>query len=86
MLDTNGFLGTYADADRRMRMRMRRPKVGCEPGKVAVVNLLLAVLPPLVAVVVRRKGIHLPHALLFPASLFVCFISETNQERLLRLN
>lgn len=39
------------------------------PGKVAVVYLLLAVLPPLVAVVVRRKGIHLPHALLFPCSM-----------------
>lgn len=54
--------------------------LGCsfEPGEVAVVYLLLAVLPPLVAVVVGRKGIHLPHPLLFPASLF----SETNQERL----
>lgn len=36
------------------------------PGEVAVVYLLLAVLPPLVAVVVGRKGIHLPHPLLFP--------------------
>ena len=41
-----------------------------EPGEITVVYLLLAVLPPLVAVVVRRKGIHLPHALLFPASFF----------------
>ena len=74
------FLGAHADADHQMRMRTRRPKAGCEPGKVAVVDLLLAVLPPLVAVVVRRKGIHLPHALLFPASLFVrLFVSFQKQ-------
>jgi hypothetical protein len=41
----------------------------CGPGKVGVVDLLLAVLPPLVAVVVRREGVHLPHALLLPGKI-----------------
>nr|ACN37016.1 unknown [Zea mays] len=36
------------------------------PGEVGVVDLLLAVLPPLVAIVVRREGVHLPHPLLLP--------------------
>jgi hypothetical protein len=54
-----------------------RRRNGYEPGEVAVVDLLLAILPPLVAVVVRRKGIHFPHPLLLPA---------TNQERLPQLN
>jgi hypothetical protein len=40
------------------------------PGEVGVVDLLLAVLPPLVAIVVRREGVHLPHPLLLPAKIF----------------
>ena len=41
-----------------------------EPGEVGVGELLLAVLPPLVAIVVRREGVHLPHPLLLPAKIF----------------
>jgi len=41
------------------------------PGEVGVVDLLLPVLPPLVAVVVRREGVHLPHALLLPAKISI---------------
>jgi hypothetical protein len=59
-----------ADADLyRNREGKQKKKFMRGPGEVGVVDLLLAVLPPLVAVVVRREGVHLPHALLLPAKV-----------------
>lgn len=69
------FLRTRADAEfpfppgkvtKTTEERNKTSKIRAGPGEVGVVDLLLAVLPPLVAVVVRREGVHLPHPLLLP--------------------
>jgi len=44
-----------------------------EPGEVGVGELLLAVLPPLVPVVVRRVRVRGPGALIFPADFDIFF-------------